>query len=93
MNITNIAVTHKEYRNLNDTWKRTQNSDYAVDSKWVQNMIDCEPYFTNLGGKMFWEYKKSRKFGLVPSKVTVESICGMVRKVLIFDYQAARREV
>lgn len=91
--IGNIAVTHKEYRATNitdNTWVRTQDIHYWVSSNQIQNMIDSQSYFTQLGGKMYWSYKINKRFGLIPTKVVVVSFCGRIKKVLTFNYSNAK---
>ena len=91
--IGNIAVTHKEYRATNitdNTWVRTQDIHYWVSSKQIQNMIDSQSYFAQLGGKMYWSYKINKRFGLIPTKVVVVSFCGRIKKVLTFNYANAK---
>lgn len=88
MNIINIAVTHKEYRD-NNGWSKTEDSQYMISGNQILNMQQCTEHFTKMGGKMYWSYKRNRRFGLVPAKVVVISFCGRIKKIFEFNYNYA----
>lgn len=90
MQISGILCSYKEYRRGSLGFVKTCESEFEVNSYYIQNMIDSSTYFSHLGGYMNIEHKPNRRFGLVPTKIVCISICGTVKKVFTFNYNQAR---
>ena len=90
MQISGILCSYKEYRRGSSGFVKTCESEFEVNSYYIQNMIDSSTYFSNLGGYMNIEHKPNRRFGLVPTKIVCVSICGAIKKVFTFNYNQAR---
>lgn len=90
MQISGIICNYKEYRMGSSGFVKTCESEFEVNSYYIQNMIDSSTYFSNLGGYMNIEHKPNRRFGLVPTKIVCVSICGAIKKVFTFNYNQAR---
>ena len=88
--IENIKVKHTEYRKNNGEWFKVIETKYKVHYNQINNMIECEPYFTETGGKMSWKKANMKKYGTVPIQVEVQSPCGVVKKILSFSYDNAQ---
>lgn len=90
MQISGILCNYKEYRRGSSCIIKTCESEFEVDTFYIQNMIESSTYFSHLGGYMNIEHKPNRRFGLVPTKIVCVSICGAVKKVFTFNYNQAR---
>lgn len=90
MQISGIICNYKEYRMGSSGFVKTCESEFEVNSYYIQNMIDSSTYFSNLGGYMNIEHKPNRRFGLVPTKIVCISTYGVVKKVFTFNYNQAR---
>lgn len=90
MYIFNISCKYMEYEKGNDKWNLKVESTTKVDSSYIQSILDAGYYFTSMGGTQEIDMKYSRRFGMQVSKITCISSCGVVKKVLMFDYSSAK---
>lgn len=90
MFINSISCNYKEYRLLNGVWKLSDSNIFNADSVFIQNMIDCQSSFEQLGGHMVFYYGRNRRFGYVCNKIVSVSICNSIKKVFNFNYNKAQ---
>ena len=83
MQISGILCSYKEYRRGSLGFVKTCESEFEVNSYYIQNMIDSSTYFSHLGGYMNIEHKPNRRFGLVPTKLFVFQYVEQLKKFLL----------
>lgn len=81
-----IVCTCTELRKIDNRWVKSDEWTSNVTSQSIANMICGGEYLTRMGGSSDVSYARNRRFGLVPIKVVVTSICGTIRKVYNFNY-------
>lgn len=86
----NISCKYKEYRLVGNKWIRVATGDFRTDSSFINNILESSSYFSSLGGTVYTDYSKNRRFGLVPNKISCLSICGTVKKIYVFKYDQAQ---
>lgn len=93
MNICGISCSFEEYRCTDGVWHKTDEGSSVIDDSVIANMIECNRYFTSLGGHMRTYFVSNRRFGEVCNKIVSISICRTVCRIYSFSYNNARRKV
>lgn len=87
MLISDILCNYKEYRLVDNDWELHIESQYKVDSQFIDNMVESSRFSEN-GGVHFY-YKQNRRFGLVARKAVIISTCEKTKYIYFFTYNNA----
>ena len=89
-NLSDIHCSFVEYQLRGDSWSLISKSDFSVDFRFIENMVNSKSYFEKLGGYMSIDIKPNRRFGMCVSKVVSVSICRSIKRIYKFNYNQAR---
>lgn len=93
MLLDGILCKCMEYGKVGEKWLKQGDWSSKVNSIEIENMIAGGSYLTRMGGYSGVEYKQNRRFGIVPVKIVVVSICGKLKKVYTFGYESAELSI